>query len=99
MSIIGADTLAGRDVRRFRPNVVVAGTGEDALVGSHRRLGNAELHIEARIVRCVMVTRPQPGIDRDLGVLKEIIRNSDTRLSVGATVSLPGEVAVGDELA
>lgn len=98
LSIVGADTLDGRDVRRFRTNVVVSGGEEDALVGSSISLGSASLDIIKQIDRCIMVTRPQPGLDRDLGVLKRVIKERNNFLSVGGLVSDTGAVAVGDEL-
>lgn len=99
LSIVGADTLDGGDVRRFRTNVVVAGGGEDELVGSAVQLGTATLDVTKQIDRCIMVTRPQPGLERDLDVLKRVIRERNNFLSVGALVAHPGNVAVGDELA
>jgi hypothetical protein len=46
-----------------------------------------------------MVTRPQPqGIERDLGVLRTIARERQNRLAIGALVSEPGTVRVGDSL-
>lgn len=98
LSIVGADTLGDRDVRRFRTNVVISGGNEDSLVGSTVQLGAAALDVTKKIDRCIMVTRPQPGIDRDLEVLKRVIKERDNFLSVGALVSSTGDVAVGDEL-
>lgn len=97
LSIVGSTTLGGHDVRRFRTNVVVEGGGEDALVGSTARLGDAVVEITKPIDRCVMVTRPQPGLERDLDVLKSVIRDRNNLLSVGALVRSVGSVAVGDE--
>ena len=46
-----------------------------------------------------MVTRPQPGgIGRDNGVLRTIHRQRDGYLAIGALVTRPGTVSVGDEL-
>jgi hypothetical protein len=45
-----------------------------------------------------MVNRAQPGIERDPGVLRAIIRERDNQLGIGATVSSSGVIAVGDEL-
>ena len=39
VSIVSTDSLGGWDVRRFRTNVVVDGSGEDGLVGGTVRLG------------------------------------------------------------
>jgi len=98
ISIVGADTLGDRDVRRFRTNVVVSGGEEDALVGSVVTLGSATLDVKKQIDRCIMVTRPQPGLDRDLGVLKAVIKERGNMMSVGALVTAAGAVSVGDEL-
>ena len=91
-------SLGDWDVRRFRTNVVVTGEGEDELVGSTVRLGDAELEVTKRISRCVMVTRPQPGLDRDLAVLKAVNAERESCLSIGALVAAPGTIRVGDEL-
>ncbi len=96
ISIVGTAALGEFDVRRFRTNVVVDGEGEDRLVGSSAMLGTARLEVMKQIDRCVMVTRPQPGLERDLGVLKQIIAERNNTLSVGALVAEPGLVAVGD---
>ncbi len=99
VSLVSAGTLGTWDRRRFRANVVLSGEGEDALVGQRVRLGSAELDVVKQVDRCVMVTRPQPGgIGRDNGVLKAIHRQRDGHLAVGALVTRPGTVAVGDEL-
>lgn len=96
VSIVGRNTLGDRDVRRFRTNVVIEGGGEDALVGSPATLGAAMVDITKQIDRCVMVTRPQPGLARDLEVLKSVIRDRNNLLSVGALVRRTGRVSVGD---
>jgi uncharacterized protein YcbX len=99
VSLVSTGTLGTWDRRRFRANVVLEGTGEDALVGRRVRLGGAELDVVKQVGRCVMVTRPQPGgIGRDNGVLKTIHRERDGSLAVGALVTRAGPVAVGDEL-
>jgi len=59
----------------------------------------AALHVGDAIRRCVMTTRAQPGgIERDLGVMRTIARERDARLAIGARVSRPGTVRVGDAL-
>jgi uncharacterized protein YcbX len=97
VSLVSTATLGAWDRRRFRANVVLAGAGEDALVGRRLRLGDAELHVTGRIPRCVMVTRPQAGgIERDTDVLRTIHRERDGELAVGALVTRAGAVAAGD---
>jgi len=99
VTLVSTGSLAGWDRRRFRANVVLAGAGEDALLGSRVRLGSAELDVVRRVPRCVMTTRPQAGgIGRDTAVLKTIHRERGGDLAVGALVARPGSVAVGDAL-
>jgi uncharacterized protein YcbX len=99
VSLISQATLGKWDRRRFRANVVLDGEGEDALVGNDIELGDAVLHVESPIVRCVMITRPQPdGIERDVEVLRSINRDRGSCIAIGATVRSPGELGVGDAL-
>ncbi len=97
VSIIGAETVGTWDMRRFRPNVVIDGTGEDEWVGSTVRVGEVMLDVVKQIDRCVMTTRAQPGgIGRDVDLLRTIIRERANNLGVGALVRGPGMVRVGD---
>jgi uncharacterized protein len=99
VTLVSAGTLGSWDPRRFRANVVLAGDGEDALVGRQVAVGTAQLDVVGRVGRCVMVTRPQAGgIGRDTGVLRTVHRERDGALAVGARVPGPGRVAVGDRL-
>jgi uncharacterized protein YcbX len=99
VSLVSIATLGDWDRRRFRSNILLDGDGEDELVGSRVRLGEAELSISKRIPRCVMVTRAQSvGIERDLSVLRTIARERDACLAIGALVSRTGCVRVGDRL-
>jgi len=99
VSLVSTATIGDWDRRRFRSNVLLEGEGEDSLVGSQVALGEAVIEVGMRIERCVMTVRPQPGgIERDLGVLRTIARERDTCLAVGALVTQPGRVAVGDAL-
>ena len=98
VSLVSTGSLGGWDRRRFRSNLIVDGAGEDDLVGRSIGLGGARLDVVKPIDRCVMVTRPQPGLDRDLEVLRTIAARRDGLLSVGCLVAAPGRVAVGDEV-
>jgi hypothetical protein len=89
------------DVRRFRPTVLLDvdaadGCPEDAWIGSAVQVGEAEVTVVAPTVRCVMTTRAQPGLDRDLGIVKAVNREHESNLGIYAVVSRPGRVAVGD---
>jgi uncharacterized protein YcbX len=97
VTLVSTATLGAWDRRRFRANVVLAGAGEDDLVGTRVRVGGTELDVVRQVPRCVMTTRPQAGgIGRDTGVLKTIHRERGGVLAVGALVARPGRVAVGD---
>ena len=99
VSIISRASLRHWPVRRFRPNLVVDGGGEDELVGRRIRVGSVVMDVMKRIDRCVMVTRPQPGgIERDTGVLKTVLHEHDGFLGVGAVVVNPGRLRLGDEV-
>jgi uncharacterized protein YcbX len=99
VSLVSTETLGSWDRRRFRSNVLLDGGGEGELVGCTVSLGEVKLSVGKHIERCVMVTRPQPeGIERDLGVLRTIARERQNRLAVGALVSEPGTLKVGDSL-
>jgi hypothetical protein len=99
VSLVSEASLGVWEARRFRPNVVLSPGDEDALVGETVAVGGAVLEIRKRIDRCQMVTRAQPGgIERDVEVLRTIVRDRDSCLAVGGLVLEPGVVAVGDEL-
>lgn len=99
VSLVSNATLGDWDRRRFRANLVLDGAGEDALAGRTLSVGSARLRVAARLQRCVMTTRRQPGgLERDLDVLRTVHRDRDGRLGIGATVARGGVVSVGDEV-
>lgn len=85
------------DRRRFRINVIV--DGDAITTEGPMTVGQVGFRVRKPIERCVMVSRAQPGIGRDLSVLKTIIREHDNQLGVGAIVTTPGTISIGDELA
>lgn len=96
VSFVSRATLGDWDARRFRPNLVLDdGSGEEEFTGE-LEVGDAVLRVRRPIERCVMVTRAQPGLARDLTVLKRVIAERGNRLAVGATVVTPGRIAEGD---
>ncbi len=98
VSIVSTESLGAWDIRRFRTNLVVEGGGEDALVGSILSIGQAEVIVNKPIDRCVMVTRPQPGLERDLDVLRTINRERNSALSIGGTIVTAGRIGLGDRI-
>jgi len=98
VSLVSRNTMRDWDQRRFRANVILDGAGEDDLIGTTIRLGSAVLEATKGIDRCVIVTRPQPGIERDLDVLRTINAERATTLSVGALVTTQGTISEGDSV-
>jgi uncharacterized protein YcbX len=90
------------DVRRFRPNLLVETDDdtwiEDSWCGKTVRIGDVEIIPRQPCVRCTMVTRPQPGLDRDLEIYKTLARHHGGNFGVWATVETPGTVHVGDRV-
>jgi uncharacterized protein YcbX len=97
VSMVSTGTLRGWDRRRFRANLVLNGSGEDALIGHLVAVGAASMTVVAALGRCVLTTRPQPGgLERDVDVLRTVHRERGGCLGVGAVVQRAGVVSVGD---
>jgi len=91
------------DVRRFRPNILVAADGdgpfpEQAWVGGRLRLGGAEVSIPAGCPRCVMTTHGFADLPADRSIMRTLVRETDQVLGVYGTVVGAGTVRVGDEV-
>jgi len=92
------------EARRFRPNVLVdvADPGvdfpESDWVGGRLEIGAAALDVAIPTIRCVVPTRPQPGIELDRAITKQLAERTDRFLGVYANVGTPGVVSVGDEV-
>ncbi|MGK2853154.1 MAG: MOSC domain-containing protein [Microbacteriaceae bacterium] len=96
------------DVRRFRPNVLVgmdddlddAGQEfpESAWVGGELSIGSARLHVTIPTIRCVVPTRPQPGIELDKAITRQLADRTNRFLGVYADVLAPGVLSIGDEV-
>ena len=104
MQAVGAEHPAGMfDIHRFRPNLVVAAEGEgfveERWIGATLAIGTARLEVIKPTSRCVMTTRPQVGLPRDLDILRTINRLNDGNLGVQVHVVSEGSVAVGDAVA
>lgn len=97
ISFVSTGTLGDWDARRFRINLILDGGGEGELSGLVT-VGSCTLSVRKPIERCIMVTRPQPGLERDLGLLKTIIRERDNQLGMGATIASSGAITEGDEV-
>jgi uncharacterized protein YcbX len=90
------------DVRRFRPNVVVAVDDgvegefpEQAWLGRTLRAGDVELEVTASCPRCIMVTRDFDDLPADPQVLRTIVRHADQNIGVYANVVRAGTLETG----
>jgi len=91
------------DVRRFRPNLVVAssegpGFPEIGWVGRRVRVGGAVLAIDVACPRCVMITHGFDDLPRDPALMRTVVREADQNVGVYASVEKPGRVRPGDEV-
>lgn len=89
------------DVRRFRPNILVAAAdatpfAEDEWVGSILCIGTLRMRVDKRDGRCVVI-----GIDPDTGarnpaILRTVAQDRQGCLGVYGTVATPGRIAIDD---
>jgi uncharacterized protein YcbX len=90
------------DLRRFRPNVLVEappGVFCPPVPGQRILVGDVELQVEKGCTRCVMTTRAQPGgIERQLDILRHVIKAHDNQVGFRASVVREGTVRVGDSV-
>lgn len=94
------------DVRRFRPNFLVADGSDVAKllefdwIGREVSLGDARIAAVMRCPRCIMTTRAQEGVGRNLprdsAIMRTLVRMTEQNLSIYATVTNEGRVAAGD---
>ncbi len=101
------------DVRRFRPGIVVESATEPGAfeenewTGRRMTIGGAGMVVTMSTMRCVMTTVAQPGLPRDLSVLRTLAAHNRQHfegaghfacLGAYAEVTAAGLVSVGDEV-
>ncbi|BBY50948.1 molybdenum cofactor biosysynthesis protein [Mycolicibacterium arabiense] len=90
------------DVRRFRPNVLVDVEAPDrefpesAWVGGDVTVGKMVLRVTNPTIRCVVPTRPQPDLELDRKLTRQLAERTNRFLGIYADVATPGMVTVGD---
>jgi hypothetical protein len=91
------------EVRRFRPNIVVAagpdqqGFVENDWIGHTIAIGDeVRLRITGACPRCVMTTLPQGDLPKDAGILRTAARHNDANVGVYADVIAGGTTRRGD---
>lgn len=93
------------DVRRFRPNIVIAPHPDEPerleadTVGRTLSLGNGvRLRVDSRCARCVMTTLAQHDLAKDLGILRTVARANGGCAGLNTTVMQGGMLRVGDHV-
>ena len=95
----GSLAAFGRDSRRLRPNLVIAGVAglaERDWEGRAIRVGGAVVGLADLRGRCVMTTFDPDTQKQDIGVLRDIASRFDGRLGLNALVLEPARIAEGD---
>jgi len=95
----GALAAFGRDPRRLRPNLVIAGVeglAERGWEGRALRIGRAVVGLADLRGRCVMTTFDPDTQKQDVGVLRDIAQRFDGRLGLNALVLEPARISEGD---
>jgi uncharacterized protein len=87
------------DHRRFRANLYVEGLDafeEVSWVGRQIRVGDTELQVVARDLRCVVITRDPDTTAATPELLRLLAGRHDTFMGVYCQVISSGQVAIGD---
>ncbi|MEV6735895.1 MOSC domain-containing protein [Streptomyces sp. NPDC051104] len=91
------------EVRRFRPNIVVAtgpdeqGFVENDWVGHALAIGDdVRLQVTGPCSRCVMITLPQGDLPQDGGILRAAAQHNQVNVGVYAEVIAGGTIRRGD---
>ncbi|KUI46730.1 sulfurase [Mycobacterium sp. GA-1199] len=103
LATVGAEVEGDAlDVRRFRPNVLLAlhepddGLPEAQWTGGHLTVGGAVLEVTMPTIRCVVPSRAQPGLEVDRRITKAVAERAQRCLGSYCWVDTPGTVRVGD---
>jgi uncharacterized protein YcbX len=88
------------DVRRFRPNILIRldseGWLEDAWAGRRLSIGSAQFIPRQRCTRCTMVSRAQPGLDKDVNIYKTLHQTHWGEAGMWTDVIQPGSISDDD---
>lgn len=88
------------DVRRFRPNILIDVDGEgwveDAWADARLSVASAQLTPRRRCIRCTMVNRAQPGLEKDVNIYKTLHRTHQGEAGMWSQVVQPGTISEGE---
>jgi len=92
------------DVRRFRPNIVIApaagakGFVENPWIGHMLAIGDVRLSVTGPCGRCVMTTLSQEDLPADPGILRTAARHNQANVGVYVAVVRGGTIRRGDSV-
>jgi uncharacterized protein YcbX len=92
------------DVRRFRPNLLIDQTADDAPIpendwcGKTLRIGDAQIAIGVECPRCVMTTHAFDDLPKDPTIMRTLVKEAGGNLGVYAAIERAGTIAVGDDV-
>jgi uncharacterized protein YcbX len=89
---------AGIDERRFRPNLVIEGEGENRWIGRTLQVGDeVRLEVVDWTARCVMITMAQSELADEPRILRAVAQGeAEALFGVYAEVLVPGRIRRGD---
>jgi len=102
LATIGAEVGSEMDVRRFRPNVLLAlddsdqDLPESRWTGAQLVVGDVVLDVTMPTIRCVMPSRAQPGFEVNRQITRAVATRAERCLGVYCWVERGGSVRVGD---
>jgi uncharacterized protein YcbX len=105
LATIGAELGGDLDVRRFRPNVLLAldnpddDLPESRWTGARLVVGQAALNVLMPTIRCVIPSRAQPGFEVDRRITKVVAARAERCLGVYCWVDSGGSIRAGDDVA
>jgi uncharacterized protein YcbX len=97
----GAIAAFGYDLRRLRPNIVIAGVdglGERDWPGACLRIGQVLVGVQDLRLRCIMTSFDPDTLAQDKEITRGIYRRFEGKLALDCFVIEAGEIAVGDEV-
>ncbi len=95
----GAVSAFGHDVRRLRPNMVIAGVpaaAERTWPGNALAIGDALIGVHSVRQRCIVTSIDPDTGEQDLDVFRRIRREFSNELALNCWVIRPGMIRTGD---
>lgn len=107
IAAIGREAEQELDLRRFRPNIVIASKStepfqEDAWLGGRLVFGKDDtgpvISLTTRDLRCVMINLDPDTAKQDPRVMKAAVRLNQNNAGAYGTVARAGQLSVGDSV-